>query len=160
VKTPTLAIVCKRELEIRNFVPTAYFEVAATAKVAGGQFQMRHAPQDRIVRINSAISSSGPAVIPRRGCNWPPAIWRGFASSIRTWQYRSANSTRLRPTSRPRRQSAGGVASKRRAYPSPRRRGREREARELLAPVYGWFTEGFDTRDLKEAKALLDQLAA
>jgi hypothetical protein len=29
-----------------------------------------------------------------------------------------------------------------------------------LAPVYGWFTEGFDTRDLKEAKALLDELAA
>ena len=43
VKTPTLAIVCKRELEIRNFVPLAYFEVVATAKVAGGQFQMRHA---------------------------------------------------------------------------------------------------------------------
>jgi heme-degrading monooxygenase HmoA len=36
-----LAIVCKRELEIRNFVPLAYFEVVATAKVAGGQFQMR-----------------------------------------------------------------------------------------------------------------------
>jgi DNA topoisomerase-3 len=50
VKTPTLAIVCKRELEIRNFVPLAYFEVVATAKVARGQFQMRHAPQDRIVR--------------------------------------------------------------------------------------------------------------
>jgi DNA topoisomerase-3 len=50
VKTPTLAIVCKRELEIRNFVPLAYFEVVATAKVAGGQFQMRHARQDRIVR--------------------------------------------------------------------------------------------------------------
>jgi predicted ATPase len=33
------------------------------------------------------------------------------------------------------------------------------EARELLAPVYGWFTEGFDTRDLKEAKALLEELA-
>jgi predicted ATPase len=33
------------------------------------------------------------------------------------------------------------------------------EARELLAPVYGWFTEGFDTLDLKEAKALLDALA-
>jgi predicted ATPase len=32
------------------------------------------------------------------------------------------------------------------------------QARELLAPVYGWFTEGFDTRDLKEAKALLDAL--
>src|SRR3954468_6462664 len=49
VKTPTLAIVCKRELEIRNFVPVAYFEVVATANVNGGQFQMRHAPQDRIV---------------------------------------------------------------------------------------------------------------
>jgi predicted ATPase len=33
------------------------------------------------------------------------------------------------------------------------------EARDLLAPVYGWFTEGFDTADLKEAKALLDELA-
>ena len=50
VKTPTLAIVCKRELEIRNFVPLAYFEIVATAKVAGGQFQMRHAPHERIVR--------------------------------------------------------------------------------------------------------------
>jgi predicted ATPase len=37
--------------------------------------------------------------------------------------------------------------------------GRRAEARNLLAPVYGWFTEGFDTADLKEAKALLDQLA-
>jgi class 3 adenylate cyclase/predicted ATPase len=36
--------------------------------------------------------------------------------------------------------------------------GRQAEARELLAPVYGWFTEGFDTPDLKEAKALLDEL--
>jgi predicted ATPase len=40
-----------------------------------------------------------------------------------------------------------------------REQGRKREARELLAPVYGWFTEGFDTRDLKEARALLDELA-
>ena len=50
VKTPTLAIVCKRELEIRNFVPVAYFEVVATAKVAGGEFKMRHAPQEKIVK--------------------------------------------------------------------------------------------------------------
>jgi len=34
------------------------------------------------------------------------------------------------------------------------------EASELLAPIYGWFTEGFDTLDLKEAKALLDELAS
>jgi predicted ATPase len=36
--------------------------------------------------------------------------------------------------------------------------GREDEARDLLAPRYAWFTEGFDTADLKEAKALLDAL--
>lgn len=41
-----------------------------------------------------------------------------------------------------------------------RDQGRRDEARELLAPVYGWFTEGFDTRDLKEAKALLDELSS
>jgi hypothetical protein len=34
------------------------------------------------------------------------------------------------------------------------------QARELLAPVYGWFTEGVDTRDLKEAKTLLEELGA
>jgi len=37
--------------------------------------------------------------------------------------------------------------------------GKKDEARDLLAPVYGWFTEGFDTRDLVEAKALLDELS-
>ena len=36
--------------------------------------------------------------------------------------------------------------------------GRKNEARALLAPVYDWFTEGFDTQDLKDAKALLDEL--
>jgi predicted ATPase len=41
-----------------------------------------------------------------------------------------------------------------------RDQGKRTEARDLLAPVYGWFTEGFDTRDLKEAKALLEELAA
>ena len=38
--------------------------------------------------------------------------------------------------------------------------GRRQEAYELLAPVYDWFTEGFDTKDLQEAKALLDELAS
>ena len=41
-----------------------------------------------------------------------------------------------------------------------RDQGKVQQSRELLAPVYGWFTEGFDTRDLKEAKALLDELAS
>jgi predicted ATPase len=41
-----------------------------------------------------------------------------------------------------------------------RDQGKQAEARDLLAPVYSWFTEGFDTLDLKEAKALLDELAS
>ena len=41
-----------------------------------------------------------------------------------------------------------------------REQGHRDTARDLLAPVYGWFTEGFDTLDLKEAKALLDELSA
>jgi class 3 adenylate cyclase/predicted ATPase len=40
-----------------------------------------------------------------------------------------------------------------------RDQGKPQQGRELLAPVYGWFTEGFDTRDLKEAKTLLEELA-
>ena len=49
VKTPTLAIVCKRELEILDFVPVTYFEIVATAIVEGGAFKMRHAPRERIL---------------------------------------------------------------------------------------------------------------
>jgi predicted ATPase len=37
--------------------------------------------------------------------------------------------------------------------------GKKHEAREMLAEIYGWFTEGFDTKDLQEAKALLEQLS-
>jgi DNA topoisomerase-3 len=50
VKTPTLAIVCRRELEIRNFIPVTYFEVVATANVAHGEFKMRHAPNEKILK--------------------------------------------------------------------------------------------------------------
>lgn len=41
-----------------------------------------------------------------------------------------------------------------------RDQGQRAEARDLLAPIYGWFTEGFDTRDLIDAKALLAELEA
>jgi predicted ATPase len=41
-----------------------------------------------------------------------------------------------------------------------RDRGKRKDASDLFAPVYGWFTEGFNTLDLKEAKKLLDELAA
>ena len=54
VKTPTLAIACRRELEIRDFVPVAYFEVVAAAHAEGGAFKMRHAPKERIVERGEA----------------------------------------------------------------------------------------------------------
>ncbi len=39
------------------------------------------------------------------------------------------------------------------------KQGKKEEARQLLADIYGWFTEGFDTADLKEARALLEELS-
>ena len=54
VKTPTLAIACRREIEIRDFVPVGYFEVAAMAQADGGRFRMRHAPKERIVERGKA----------------------------------------------------------------------------------------------------------
>ena len=70
VKTPTLAIVCRRELEIRQFVAIPYFEIVATAQVTAGRFQMRHAPKERIIRREDAEAIaaaahgfSGPLVV-------------------------------------------------------------------------------------------------
>jgi predicted ATPase len=40
-----------------------------------------------------------------------------------------------------------------------RKQGKKKEARQVLAEIYGWFTEGFDTADLKDAKALLQELS-
>ena len=54
VKTPTLAIVCRRELEIRRFVPQAYFEVVATAQVEAGEVRLRHAPDPRLLKREDA----------------------------------------------------------------------------------------------------------
>ena len=56
VKTPTLAIACRRELEIRDFVPLGYFEVVAMAHAEGGAFRMRHAPKERIVERAKAAA--------------------------------------------------------------------------------------------------------
>jgi hypothetical protein len=59
-----------------------------------------------------------------------------------------------------------GCAAKRARRSNSRRpqrwrdQGKVQQARELLAPVYGWFIEGFDTLDLKEAKALLEEFGA
>ena len=54
VKTPTLAIACWRELEMREFVPVGYFEVVAMAHAEGGELKMRHGPKERIVERGRA----------------------------------------------------------------------------------------------------------
>ena len=54
VKTPTLAIACRREIEIREFVPVGYLEVVATAHAEGGSFRMQHAPKVRILKREDA----------------------------------------------------------------------------------------------------------
>ena len=83
VKTPTLAIACRREIEIRDFVPVGYFEVVATAHAEGGAFGMRHAPKGRIVEraraqavLEAARDFEGPLAVrvEDRRQRPPPAV--------------------------------------------------------------------------------------
>jgi predicted ATPase len=77
-----------------------------------------------------------PSAPDRAEASYRRAIERARAQEAKSWELRAATSlARLW-----------------------RDQGKPAEARELLAPVYGWFTEGFDTADLKDAKALLDEL--
>jgi hypothetical protein len=87
-----------------------------------------------------------------------------MASSTRS--LRSFTSTSVAPPTRITATPPASLASRScnfcRSYISPALwtgRGERARAADLLAPVYGWFTEGFDTADLKEAKSLLDELA-
>ncbi|WP_417431847.1 DNA topoisomerase [Kiloniella sp.] len=54
VKTPTMAIVCMRELEILDFTPQDYYHLVATAKAESGELDLRHAPKDRILNPEKA----------------------------------------------------------------------------------------------------------
>ena len=74
----------------------------------------------------------------------PTAVFDPFSVEFRDDPYPSYRAMR----------AATGLA---RVY---QHQGRRDEARALLAPIYNWFTEGFDTLDLKEAKALLDTLGS
>jgi len=69
-----------------------------------------------------------------------------FRQAIRTAQHQLSKALELRATT-----SLARLC---------KRQGRHHEARRLLSDIYGWFTEGFDTPDLKSAKALLDELDA
>ena len=80
------------------------------------------------------------------GLNRPEEAQNALAEALRIAQKQQARAFELR-----------AAMSMARLW---RSQGRPQQARELLGPVYGWFTEGFDTRDLKEAKALLDELSS
>ncbi len=77
-----------------------------------------------------------PSAPDRAEVSYRRAIERARSQEAKSWELRAATSLAL----------------------LWRDQGKPAEARELLAPVYGWFTEGFDTADLKEAKALLEEL--
>jgi predicted ATPase len=96
----------------------------------------------------------------RVGAAWEAAARVGADPAIWEILDRDAEAGRaLHPARRP---PGATVPPKLRAAMSIARlrrdQGERDEARDLLAPVYGWFTEGFDTLDLKEAKILLDML--
>ena len=81
-------------------------------------------------------------------------------SPSRTWRRRSIFRTARSTIARPQQAKSWELRAAMSLARLWRDQGKVQQARELLAPVYGWFTEGFDTRDLKEAKALLEELAA
>jgi predicted ATPase len=83
-------------------------------------------------------------------------LWR-FALPRAGW-WRKAQRYRL-PTRLLTQRQINGEESHKRQARLWQRQGQRTAARELLAPIYGWFTEGFDTADLQEAKALLEELS-
>jgi predicted ATPase len=87
--------------------------------------------------IGDLLLRRDPSAPDRAEVSYRRAIERARAQEAKSWELRAATSlARLW-----------------------RDQGKPAEAHELLAPVYGWFTEGFDTADLKDAKALLDHPA-
>jgi predicted ATPase len=83
-------------------------------------------------------------------------LWR-FALPRAGW-WRKAQRYRL-PTRLLTQSQIKGKESRKRQARLWQQQGKRAEAYELLAPIYGWFTEGFDTADLQEAKALLEELS-
>ena len=92
---------------------------------------------------------------PKRGGHAPGARDSIGVGGLRSCLNRNRSTCRAATRSR----SGINVAGWRRGPEAPPGEVAQR-ARELLAPVYGWFTEGFDALDLKEAKALLEELAS
>jgi predicted ATPase len=98
-----------------------------------------------LVVVGSCTNQSAQRDVAAR-CYPTIAGYRGFKRALTVARQQQAKSWELR-----------AAMSMARLW---RDHGKRDAARDLLAPVYDWFTEGFDTRDLKEAKALLEELAS
>jgi len=132
-----------------------YLALAATVQGRMGQFDEGLRSIDEAISIiqRTGISCYEPMVYQARGelllaqnpSNGPDAE-ECFHIAIAIARRQQAKSWELRATT-----SLARLLGK---------QGHRDEARNMLADIYGWFTEGFDTADLKEAKALLDELSA
>jgi len=102
-------------------------------------------------------------VVERTGERWLEAELYRHKGRLRLWQGHSEASEELNRKALGIAREQGAKLWELRAVASLARLWRDQEkraeARELLAPVYDWFSEGFDTPDLKEAKTLLDELS-
>jgi predicted ATPase len=140
-----------KETGARVFL-TQWFGFLAEAYVQAGQFDDALAALDQAAETVAATGESHyqaelhrlrGAVLAATGDNAGAALW--LQRAIHTARSQQAKSLELRAAT-----SLGRLW---------RDQGRRAPAHDLLAPIYGWFTEGFDTADLKDAKALLDELA-
>ena len=153
----------------------------ASAQIQQGlaAYQATGAVRDRPYYLALLAEASAQVGRPPKGWRRWPRRWRGWAKSGARWW--EAELHRLRgelllqhAVTQPEEaeacfQQALAVARRQQAKSLELRpamslsrlwqqQGKRAEARELLAPIYGWFTEGFDTADLQEAKALLEAL--
>jgi hypothetical protein len=120
-------------------LPGSVVIAESTRKLVGNLFELEDLGARDLSRIAGEIALLSPEVDAAKAeANFERALSVARQQQAKSWELRAAISlARLW-----------------------RDQGKAKEARELLAPMYGWFTEGFDTRDLKEAKALLEELSA
>ncbi len=143
-----------REQGLGVFIPVIATALAE-AELEAGEIEAALATIDRVIADSERTGQRwfnaeshrirGDILLKRGPANQAPAE-EALLTAIAVAQQQKARSFELR-----------GTMSLARLW---RDQGKPQQARDLLAPVYGWFTEGFDTLDLKEAKALLHELAS
>jgi predicted ATPase len=131
---------------------TQWLGFLAEAHLQAGQFEDALTALDRAAETAAATGE----------CHYQAELYRlrglvlaetGEAAEAASWLHRAIDTARSQQARSLELRAATSLA---RLWA---KEGERANAHDLLAPVYGWFTEGFDTADLKEAKALLDELA-